>query len=350
MDTKHTKYLLAGLPLTATDAARLVLELIEEMPQMREQAAQGRAELMQALRRVLREGVAAVKVQDSTVTFAAAVEESLARRAGAGRRPTTLRDLRCFTRRLLLVPGFAQRPLRTIGTKECREALEYAFAGSAHSFRKGRAVLHSIFSFGQRQGWCSDNPVRAIELPTVEEKEIVPLSLAECRRLVETAKTPPFRDCLPALGLMLFAGVRPSEVERLRWVDVHCDEGVLSIAPRHSKTGGARRVELCPALRRMLRRRYPKVEERRLLPLCPPRWQKRWQLLRQQAGLVTPQQPWVPDVLRHTFASYHALTYRNLPALQLQLGHRDSRLLLSRYLNLHPLRRREVRPFWQLVG
>ncbi len=344
MKHPHTKELLQGLPLRGSDAARLVLEAMEEMPELRLPAARGKAELMQALRRVLREGMAAVRAQERTVTFAHAAEESLKRREAAGRRPTTLRDLRHFMRRLLRVQGLAERPLRSMGTAECRRVLETAFAGSAHSFRKGRAVLHSIFAYGMRQGWCSQNPVAAIEIPPVEEKEIVPLTIAECRRLVEVAKTPRFRDCLPALGLMLFAGVRPGEVARLHWEDIHCEEGVLTIATRHSKTGGARRVELCPPLKRMLKRQAGNGN------ICPPRWQRQWQRLRQVAELATRTRRWVPDVLRHTFASYHALTHRNLPALQLQLGHRDSRLLLTRYLNLRPLRKAEAGEFWAVLG
>ncbi len=339
MKNTHTKHLLKGLPLGGSDAARLVLEAVEEMPELELVATRGKNELMQALRRVLREGISAVRAQEKTVSFAHAAAESLKQREAAGRRATTLRDLRHFIRRLLRVPGLAKRPLRAMDTAECRLALEAAFAGSAHSFRKGRTILHSIFSYGQRQGWCAGNPVAAIELPAIEEKEIVPLTLEECRRLVQAARTPRFRDCLPALGLMLFAGVRPGEVARLRWADVHCGEGVLSIAARHSKTGGARRVELCPPLRRMLRCQQAEG------PLCPQRWQQRWQSLRRVAGF----RRWVPDVLRHTFASYHALTHRNLPALQLQLGHRDARLLLTRYLNLRPLRRAELAPFWQLL-
>ncbi len=345
MDSKHTKLLLAGVPLSGVDSARLVLEALEEAPELQAEVGRGRVALMRALRRVLREGIAAVRAQEQTVSFRRAAEESLARRSEAGRRPTTLRDLRHFIRRLLRVEGLAERPLRSLGTAECRQALESAFGGSAHSFRKGRAILHSIFAYGVRQQWCAVNPVAAIELPRIEEKEIVPLSMAECRRLVETARLPQFRDCLPALGLMLFAGVRPGEVARLRWEDVQCAEGSLSISARHSKTGGARRVELSPPLRRLLRRQRPRGNR----PLCPPQWNRRWRSLRRAAGFSTPQRSWVPDVLRHTFASYHALTHRNLPALQLQLGHRDSRLLLTRYLNMRPLRRTDAAHFWRLA-
>ncbi len=318
------------------------------MPELGKAVTQGKAALMQALRRVLREGMNAVRAQERTVSFAYAAQESLARRVAAGRRATTLRDLRHFIRRLLRVPGLGERPLRALDTAECRRVLEQAFAGSAHSYRKGRVILHSIFAYGLRQRWCAENPVAAIDAPALEEKEIIPLTVEECRRLVAVAKTPRFRDCLPALGLMLFAGVRPGDVARLRWADVHCEEGVLAIAARHSKTGGARRVELCPPLRRMLRRQRPAAAGRGRA-LCPPRWPRRWQRLRQLAGLATPQHPWVPDVLRHTFASYHALTHRNLPELQLQLGHRDARLLFTRYLNLHPLRRADSQHFWSML-
>ncbi len=194
MKSNHTTSLLKDLPLNGTDAARLVLEAVEEMPELRQPAAQGKAELMQALRRVLREGIAAVRAHEQTVTFRYAAEESLKRREAMGRRPTTLRDLRHYIRRLLRVPGLAECPLRAMGTAECQRALEQAFAGSVHSFRKGRAILHSIFAYGLRQGWCSQNPVAAVEMPSVEEKEIIPLTLEECRRLVEVAKTPRFRD------------------------------------------------------------------------------------------------------------------------------------------------------------
>ncbi len=347
---RHNQNQADALPISKADAARLVLEAVEEMPELRALAAQGRDALMRALRRVLREGIAAVRAQERTVSFAHAAAESLARRVEAGRRPATLRDLRHFIRRLLRVPGLAERPLRAMGTAECRLALQAAFGGSAHSFRKGRAVMHSIFAYGQNQGWCSHNPVAAVEVPSIEEKEIVPLSIPECSRLVETAGTASFRDCLPALGLMLFAGVRPGEVARLRWDDVHSEGGSIRIAARHSKTGGARRVELCQPLRRLLRRLRPAGPGCGRALICPPRWQTRWQHLRRAAGFGVALRRWVPDVLRHTFASYHALTHRNVAELQLQLGHRDARLLFTRYLNLPELRQADAAQFWSILG
>ena len=57
---------------------------------------------------------------------------------------------------------------------------------------------------------------------------------------------------------------------------------------------------------------------------------------------------WVPDVCRHTFATYHAAMFRNLPELQLEMGHRDTSLLRSRYMV--PARRKDAEAFRQGAG
>ena len=54
---------------------------------------------------------------------------------------------------------------------------------------------------------------------------------------------------------------------------------------------------------------------------------------------------WVPDVCRQIFASFHAVHFRNLPELQLEMAHRDLSLLRSRYMA--PAVRKEARAFWQ---
>ena len=53
---------------------------------------------------------------------------------------------------------------------------------------------------------------------------------------------------------------------------------------------------------------------------------------------------WVPDVCRHSFATYHAAMFRNLPELQLEMGHRDTSLLRSRYMV--PACRKDAELFW----
>lgn len=315
-----------GLPVGGVDAARLVLECVEGLGDRAVEL--GRVELMELVRRVMRAGIAALEQQERTVPFEQAAWASV--EARAGRRPTTTRDLRHYVRRMLKVEGFAQQPLRAMTTAQCRELLRKTFGHSVHSYRKGRAILHSIFAYGMRQEWCDSNPVARIEVPMAEEKPVAPLSTDEVARLNATAQGRRFRDMRFSLSLLLYSGVRPAEVERISPEDVCWEDRQVIIRPQKSKTGGGRVVPLraLPGLRRQDCR-------------VPRNWQNRWLALRRAAGFTH----WVPDVCRHTFASYHAAHFRNLPELQLEMGHRDLSLLRSRYMA--PASRKAARQFWK---
>ena len=312
---KTAKDIIKDLPLNINDIARLALEATEELGAQTQKLE--RTELIGLLRRVIRAGVEAVRAEKHTVSFEQAAWASVEVRAG--RRATTLRDLRHFVRRMLRVEGVAARPLRAMSTRECRELLERAFGNSDHSFNKGRAILHSIFAHGLRQEWCGENPVSRIETRRIQEKEIVPLCQEEVERLEATVQMPEHRAMRLSLHLLLYCGLRPQEVARLQGSDIHPERSCVVVPGRCSKTGGRRVVPLRKA------RRLQNV------PLRVPRnWQNRWRALRRAAGF----NHWQPDVCRHTFASYHAAYFRDLGKLQLEMGHRNTDLLRTRYLNL----------------
>lgn len=75
-------------------------------------------------------------------------------------------------------------------------------------------------------------------------------------------------------------------------------------------------------------------------------WNRKWKALRRAAGYRGNK--WVPDVCRHTFASYHAAFFRNLPELQLEMGHRDASLLMTRYMA--PALKKDAAAFWKGAG
>ena len=159
-----------------------------------------------------------------------------------------------------------------------------------------------------------------------------PSSLApeEVERLKATASRPEFRDMRFSLSLMLYGGIRPTEVSRLQDGDINWEEGHVIIRPRASKTGGGRAVPLRSVRGIRKRERF-----------IPRNWKRKWQALRRAAGF----RHWVPDVCRHTFATYHAAMFRNLPELQLEMGHRDTSLLRSRYMV--PASRKDAELFWK---
>ncbi len=322
---KTAKDIIKELPLNMNDIARLTLETTEELGE----SAQGkkRAELIHLLRRVIRAGVAAVRAEEHTVSFEEAAWASV--EARAGRRATTLRDLRHFVRRMLRVAGVAERPLRGMSTRECRELLEKAFGSSDHSYNKGRAILHSIFAYGQRQEWCGENPVSRIETKRIQEKEIVPLTPQEVQRLEQAAQQPEHREMRFSLHLLLYNGIRPQEVARLCEHNIQPEQGRVIISASGSKTGGGRVLPL-----------RKKKQLQGVALRIPRNWQNRWRALRKAAGFTH----WQPDVCRHTFASYHAAYFRDLGALQLEMGHRSADLLRSRYLNLPQVNQAKV--YW----
>lgn len=326
MNTHTAQALIKNIPLNINDIARISLEAAEALGDLAEGCS--RAELLQLLRRVVTEGVKAVRLADSTVSFATAARSSLAARQH--RRPTTRRDLRHFLSRLLRVPGLGDRPLRAITARECRLALNTAFGSSPSSYRKGRAILSSVFSHGIRQEWCDRNPVAAVENPPVAEKPIQPLSLEEVQRLERTAQLPEHRAMQFSLFLMLYCGVRPQEVMRLNpQKDIDWDSQLLIIRPATSKTGGGRVVPL------RLLADFPRER-----CTVPRNWATRWQRLRRAALF----RQWKADTCRHTFASYHARYFHDLPALQLEMGHCGSSLLLTRYIGGYL---KGVKLFWQ---
>ncbi len=322
-----------GLPLRPTQLIRLILELVEESGGRRLKSADS---LMAHCRRIIRLGVEAAERQKKTVAFKQAVEETL--RVKSHLSAVSLRDIRYYLRKLMRsVTGLERRPMRDMSTAECAAMLEKVFPSPCQR-KKARAILSGVFTVARKRGWCEGNPVAAVDVPQVREREIRPLSLAECRRLLRTAERPEHRACAPALGLMLWAGVRPHEVRRLRWKDIDMEEQEVIIPARHSKTGGGRHIPLYAPLADLLKKHRREKEER----ICPRQWSKQWRYLRRQAGFAV----WTPDVLRHTFASYHAKTHRNLPELQLCMGHRNSGLLRERYVNLRGISRNDAADFW----
>ena len=193
-------------------------------------------------------------------------------------------------------------------------------------------MLHSVFAHGIRQEWCAENPVARVEVPRMQEHEILPLSPEEIKRLEAAAQQPEHWAMRRSLHLLLYCGLRPQEVARLETTHIQPQQGRVIVPPRFSKTGGGRVVPL-----------RNKGKLRGVHPVIPRNWVNRWRSLRRAAGF-TPGQ-WVPDVCRHTFASYHAAHFRNLPELQLEMGHRSADLLRTRYLNLP--RVEEAKGYWR---
>lgn len=358
--------LLKGTGLGLVDAVRLAVELHEELG--------GETTTPHRARRAIRLASDVLKESEKTVSFAEAVKVCMSSKGHL--RPRSIADIRQFLNRMMkAVPSLAARPVRDIKTDECRVLVEQVFTSKRQQF-KARVILSGLFSVAYRRGWCSDNPVRRLSPASLIESEIRALNLEEVRSLLTATNDMFKRECRAAVGLMLYAGIRPNEVERLTWDDIDWEENVISIRPSHSKTGGMRHVTIYPVLRKWLED-SPHSKKNRI---CPPNWRFKWKAVRSGAGWDTsrkrrkpgpmrirlkkhyspvdiPEEPkdeedgiihWQQDTLRHTFASYHAKHFRDYSALQMEMGHRTPDLLRTRYLNMRGVTAEQARYFWEV--
>lgn len=320
--------------ITILEAALLIQELYQGL------GARGKS-LMRA-RTCIQLGKEELHQREKTISFRQAVEETL--RVKRHRRPRTLSEIKYICTRLMKsCPKLKTRPLRAMRMQECADCIRRTFS-TLRQQRKARVVLSGVFSTALKYGWCADNPALQIELPPLREQTIRPLALEEIRALFRSARCLYGSACIPPLALMLYAGIRPAETERLTWDAVNLEERVVCLKGFHSKTGGSRHVQIHPVLHQLLKETQPPQKE---ALVCPPNWTEKWRRIRRHAGWGTERGAlWIQDVLRHTYASYHAKQFRNFTALQYEMGHSGLHLLKSRYLNMQGISRKDASRFW----
>ena len=312
------------------------IDVLEAALVAREALECGRGRVRRA-RECVRRGAEEMRKRERTVTFTKAVETALEDRKRKGLRRRSIVDFRYLCKRIMKMnPGLAERRVRSITSDDCRQYLETAFGGSAAQYRKARAILSGVFSTAIKHDWCETNPVLRVEVPAVVEKPVAPLALDEVARLEETARQPEHRDMQLSLHLMLYCGIRPTEVSRIDPErDIDWQNQRVVVRPTTSKTGGGRVVPL---------RMVQDIAVRTI----PHRWKERWHALRCAAGW-NQGHIWQPDACRHTFATYHAAHFRNFPALQLEMGHRDASLLRTRYVYAGTATERSAASFFRKV-
>ena len=259
------------------------------------------------------------------------------------RRERTLQQIRYMIRRMeKRCPDFCVRPIGGITGEECRAAFGRAFDSPIQQ-DKARVVFSGVWTLAMKRGWALSNPTRMLDALTPEEVERL---LLACRPpLPDDSSQLDLTSVQPAVAILVFAGIRPEELMRLTWEDVSFEDGVITVRAAASKTGGARHVTICEALLAWL---SLVPEKERKDAIIPAYWRSRWEAARKRAGWGK-EKPWPKDVLRHTFASYHAKTYADFGKLQMEMGHRSAELLRNRYTNMTGLTKEKAARFWKLM-
>lgn len=332
MDNEITsaKTLLERKGISLLDAARLICNALDYLPR------NSTLTPIQFCSKIIEAGQRHVRIAEMSLAEGFA----LYLKSKQHLRKDSFNDIRYLGNRLSRAkPELVERNFSEFSVSECEKWLSQTFS-TPSQFNKARTMLHGVFEFALRREWCDKNPVKLIERRRIIEKEISPLTFSQIKNLIKTAKMPKHKECLPAIGLLMFAGVRPREVHRLTWKDIDLEENSITIHSLCSKTGGVRQVEICSSLKRLL---APFANGQKNEKICPKNWQKRWRDIRNDSGF---KNVWVQDILRHTYASYHAKRFKDLPRLQLNMGHYDLSLLRSRYVNMRGISHTDARDFF----
>ena len=342
-NTNKLKYvgaaLLEGESVTLIQAARLVLEIKE--------ALGDEICTITRCREVVSLGLNAIKNKHQTVSFGTAAVECL--RSKSHRRPRTLTDIRSIIHKLKKSnPELEHTSLRNLSVEECQNILMNTFTTS-RQMHKARLILSGIFSFSVKRGWCDENPILRVDTPFLQEQEIPALTLKEITQLLKAAMEEFDGSCAAGAALMIFAGIRPQEVERLLWENIALRDGCIILNSKHTKTGGARHVTILPVLAKWLKFCRDRTKPGPGTPICPKGWTIKWRKIRKKAGWGGRKKSWVPDCLRHTYASYHAKHFKDYNLLQMEMGHRSSSLLRTRYLNMKGISPQTATRFWALT-
>ena len=232
---------------------------------------------------------------------------------------------------------------------------------NAQTAKNVRRVLHGFFGFALKRGYVGANPVADVEIP--EGRSQVPqiLTLDQCRRLLETARTT-FPDFIPFVALGIFCGLRPeSEMARLTWDDVQIDRQRVHIPAHKTKVALARNVTLSPNALEWLM-----LAPTRSGPILPASFWNRWNRLRWLSGFRTSHSPtraeialteaggpffgrklveWPADGMRHTFATNHLAHHRNAALTSAEMGHTRAQTMVF-YSGLEP--QTDPAAFWSL--
>lgn len=185
-------------------------------------------------------------------------------------------------------------------TKAAQEWLDYlANSLAPETLKQYRRYGHLFCELGRRRGYFKTNPFADVHLAYQkqdEHEEITILTPAQVRTLLDAAED----KIKPYLALCAFAGLRPSEAQRLLWSDV--SGGMIFIRQRKgiSSTRHNRFVQITPNLLEWL----PPLSER----TGKIYWGRRmFRRTVQAAGL----DPWFEDCLRHSAITYWMALHPN---------------------------------------
>ena len=235
-------------------------------------------------------------------------------------RATTLKDIMESAETLKKL--FEDKRVLEVTTADISKYLDGLEVGLRRKFNV-RARLSQFFNWCIVHGHLSSNPCEKIEIH-VEGNDVTIFTPAEALRLMTLCRhTPQFSDIALYHAISLFAGLRPTECQLLRWEQVHLAEKTITVLAATSKTKETRNVPIEANLLQWIESIAP--ENPRGLVTPQTNLVQRLQALHSALGYRVSTRnagasSWPQDVLRHSYGSYWLAKYKQRAVLAENMG------------------------------
>jgi integrase len=190
------------------------------------------------------------------------------------------------------------------------------------------AALSHLFSVAVREwGWCEDNPCKRVTKPAEPRGRVRYLFDAERAKLLTACRESDHPDLYLVVLLALSTGGRRSEILGLRWPEVNLQDETVTFLD--TKNNDRRTVSVDPAALAILkdRSRIRHLHTDKVLTGPDPR--AAWESAVKAAGI----DDFHFHDLRHSAASYLAMSGATAPEIAAVLGHRTL-AMVKRYSHI----------------
>ena len=249
-------------------------------------------------------------------------------------RPDTIRDRKSSMSRF--VEKFGDKDLRWLD-KETIKKFIYRPKIKQVTINGHVRVFKGFFKFCVKEEWIKHSPIENLEQGKLDQ--VVPeiLTIPEARALIKSAKKLFDGNTLAYFTLLLFTGLRPSEIHDgtlnfpnrkgtrpLSWDDFDLNVEVPRLVVPRSKTRKMRGVELEPNCVSLLKM----VQDKPLLPVKG--FRRMFPQVYKDAGIAR----WKEDICRHSWATYFFVKDKKLGKDQLaRMAGNSTSILEKAYLN-----------------
>lgn len=275
--------------------------------------------------------VTAIEQRKRSITVNKLVEEFIENRRAKGKSKIYIRDLTTRLRRFKALMG--DRIIAEITSADVDHWIQSLNVGP-QTQNNFRAVLSAMWTFAVRRGYAAGNVIQLVDKTSVVRDHVPTFSVEQLTSLFAVA--PP--DYVPVLAIGAFAGLRPEEINKLRWEDLDFQERTIRVNASAAKTRKKRFAEISDNLLTWLQPYAGRTGS-----VAPRNLQK----LRRATMKAANIGKWPPDVLRHSFASAHYAFHRDPARTAVIMGHRDQNMLLTHYRDL--MRPSEAAKYWQIA-